>query len=144
MNLKALRTALVATLHDVNGLRAYPYEIDQIPAGEATVAIVTIGEQGIDYQQAFRGGLAIVDINIELHVQASSERAATERMDDLLSSGSNENRSVIDALHRNRTLDGLVGGMVVLSASRPVMETENSNQRRLVSELSLRIPVGRL
>lgn len=144
MNLTALRTALAAAVGEVPGLRAYAYEIDAIPAGEADVAVVSIGEQGIDYQQAFRGGLAIIDMNVDLYVQASSERAASERMDALLSSGSGEARSVIDAIAANRTLGGLCGGLVVMSASKPDQVGDGTNQqRRLTSQLSIRIPVGR-
>jgi hypothetical protein len=141
VNITELRRAVARQLSDVPGLRVYAYQIDQIPAGEADVAVVDIADDAIDYHQAYRGGLAFVHLIVELSVQMSSERAASERMDALLSAGSGEVRSVIDALYADRTLGGLTGGFVVTSTTRPYSSDEP--QRRLNSSLTLRIPVGR-
>ncbi len=144
MNVTALRLAVAQALAEVPGLRAYAYEIDAIPAGEADVAVVSIGGPGIDYQQAFKGGMAVLHLDVELYVQGSSDRAASERMDALLSSGAGETRSVIDAIHRNRTLGGLCGGLVVDSATKPEPAGDGTNNvRRFVSTLTVRVPVGR-
>ncbi len=146
MNINEVRQAIVETLAAVNGLRPYAYVPDAIPAGDADVAMVDIDDEGIDYQQAFRGGTALLYLSVELSVPMSSERAATERMDGLLSSGTGSSRSVIDALHANRTLGGLTGGFVVRSASKPVVvgDPVGRNSRRMNATLHLTIPIGRL
>lgn len=146
MNIGAVRQTVAETLANVSGLRPYAYAPDSIPAGDADVAMVEIDDGGVDYQQAFRGGTAFLYLSVELSVPMSSERAATERMDGLLSSGSGNSRSVIDVLQANRTLGGLTGGFVVTTASKPyvVGDAAGGNSRRLNATLHLTIPIGRL
>jgi hypothetical protein len=146
VNITTVRQAVAETLAGVTGLRPYAYDPDTIPAGDADVAVVHIDDEGIDYYEAFRGGTALLYLSVELSVPMSSDRAATERMDSLLSSGAGASRSVIDALQKNRTLGGLTGGFVVRSASKPfvVGDAVGGNSRRLNATLHLTIPIGRL
>lgn len=145
MNVTDIRRAVADALSTVEGLRVFAYEPDSVPTGDADVAYVTHADEGISYQEAFHGGLAMIGLAVELSVQMSSERSATERMDALLSSGAGETRSVIDALGVNRTLGGLTGGLVVVSASRPTSDGDAiAAQRRLNCSLLVRIPIGRL
>lgn len=126
---------------DVPSLAVLPYPPDQIPAGVADFAYVEV--DGVDYWEAFSNGLAFLRLQLTVNVQLVDPRSAHTRIRDLLSSGTGETRSIIDAVMADRTVGGLTGGMIVDTATRPHVESDGE-QRRLVSELTMRIPIGRL
>lgn len=145
MNLAEIRQAVADSVADVAGVRPYAYVPDFKAAGQADVVVVDADDSGyIDsYQEAFRNGLAMVKLRLTVYVQASSDRTASIRMDELLSSGTGESRSLIDAVMADVTLGGLSGGVCVDRADAPRFETVGE-ARMLVCDVYMRVPAGRL
>lgn len=150
MNLREILERVVEALDTVDGLDAHPHRMTTVVAGGNDVAAVRVGPGGINYQAALRAGLAEVEVVVELNVQASDDAAAYLRMVDLLSGGTGEDRSVIDALEAAYLEDtalapqGPLAGLAVSSATEPRYEEATAGTPRLlVSELSLYVPITR-
>lgn len=151
MNLAEIVLAVADALADVEDLTVYPHPLTAVPAGEQDIAAVRIGAD-IDLQQAGAAGLAWVPITVEINVQASDDAAPYERMLELLSSGSGEYRSAVDALQnayradRDAVPPGPLSGIVVHTASPPRFEQPAPDQggpRLLVAEIRLDVPTPR-
>lgn len=148
MNVREILERVVEALDTVDGLDAHPHRMTTIVAGVNDVAAVRVGPAGINYQAALRGGLAELEVVVELNVQASDDAAAYARMVDLLSGGVGEERSVIDALeaaYLEDQPDGPLSGLAVQSATEPRFEEASTSgtPRLLVSELTLYVPTSR-
>lgn len=151
MNVREILERVAEALDTVDGLDAHPHRMTTIVAGSNDVAAVRVGPAGINYQAALRGGLAELEVVVELNVQASDDAAAYLRMVDLLSGGAGEERSVIDALEaayvedRDSTPQGPLSGLAVQSATEPRFEEASTfgTPRLLVSELTLYVPTSR-
>lgn len=145
MNLALVRAALADLVGNVPNIRVFDYRPDAIPVGVAdavTIEPETAGDY-VEYQAAFNAGLGWANYQLTVWVPASDLRSAHMRMDELLSSGTGLTRSIIDAVMADRTLGGVTGGMVVDRADPPRLE-ETEGGRRLVCDLHLRVPLGRL
>lgn len=144
MNVPEIMEAIAERLKDVDGVRPFPYQLDNVPAGQGDVVMVTPSPTLIDYQQAMRGGLAYVNLSLLLFVQMTSERAAFGRLNDLASSGTGEARSIIDVLMEgDRTFGGVCGDIVVDDLTNVRAEVVDG-ARYLTAEFGLRVLVGRL
>lgn len=144
MRLADIREAVAERVATVTGVRAVAHAPDQIPAGAASVVIVTPGSPYIDYHEAFAGGLAVVNLTLSPWVQLGEPRAAMARLDDLLSSGAGASSSLIDALMgSDRTLGGVCADLVVDDASNVRGEQSVDGARYLICDLSLRVLVRR-
>ena len=142
MNLDNIVQEIADLIADtVPTVRVFTYPPDQLPVGVADAVFLDLGE--VNYQEAFAAGLAMVDVTATVTVQMSDPAAAHKRMRELLSSGTGEDRSVVDAVMAGRTLDGLSGGMV-LDRADPARVEIDGEARRLVCDLHMRIPAGRL
>ncbi|MGE0126443.1 MAG: hypothetical protein AB7U25_26230 [Vicinamibacterales bacterium] len=147
MNVREILERVVEALDTVDGLDAHPHRMSTVVAGGNDVAAVRLGPAGIEYQAALRGGLAELEVVVELNVQASDDAAAYLRMADLLSGGTGEERSVIDALEAAYLADqpsGPLAGAAVLTASEPRFEEATAGTPRLlVSDITLYVPISR-
>ena len=144
MRLADIREAVAERVATVSGVRAVAYAPDQIPAGAASVVIVTPGAPYIDYHEAFAGGLAVVNLTLSPWVQLVEPRAAMARLDELLSSGVGASSSLIDALMgSDRTLGGVCADLIVDDASNVRGEQSVDGARYLSCDLSLRVLVRR-
>lgn len=142
MNLSELATAIAELIKDsVSTVRVENHQPDQLAVGVADAVYLSLSS--VDYQEAFNNGLAMVEYTATVVVPAQDMRSAHIRMMDLLSSGAGENRSIIDAVMDARTLGGLTGGLCVDRMSD--LRVENDGEaRRLVCDLTMRVPAGRL
>lgn len=141
MNLGNIRENLMVWLADVPGARPFAYRPDSVPAGAGDVVIVREGEPYVDYHEAFAGGLAIVNLVFEVWLQFTNNRSATARLDELMSSGAGEARSLIDSLmygHEDRTLGGECADFVVDGVSNIRVELA-AEARYLVADFDLRV-----
>lgn len=145
MNLADIREGIAARLAEVPGVRSVAHPPDSIPTGAATVVTVEPDSTYVDYAQAFAKGLASVRLTATLWIQAADLRAAFGRLDALLSSGSGEGQSLVDALmDRDRTFGGVCHDIVVDQASSIRTESLADGARYLCADLSIRVLVGRL
>ena len=113
MNLSAIRQAIADLAETVPGVRGYAYRPDSFAtSGSGLVAAMLInGEPYVDYLQAMSGGLSQVRLIMQVRIPIVAEVDAQRQMDDLVSAGLGEARSVIDAIKPTdlpQTLDGLI------------------------------------
>jgi hypothetical protein len=71
----------------------------------------------ISYLEASSGGQVQIRFDLRVYVQFTDYGASQRRLDDLLSAGSGETRSLVDAVLGDRTLGGTVMDCVPLEAS---------------------------
>lgn len=142
MNLSELATAVKDLIEDsVPNVRAFDYRPDQLPVGTADAVFLQL--DSIKYQEAFNNGLALVYFMATVTVPYSDARSGHLRMMDLLSSGTGETRSIIDAVMEARLSAGPLSGMCVDEMTD--FRVENDGEaRRLVCDLTMRVPAGRL
>lgn len=145
MILSGIREALADRVSDVPGCRGIPYPPDSIPTGNAVAVTVTPDSTYVDYHRAFVGGLAYVNLTVTVWVPAADMRSAMNRLDVLLSSGSEADAgSLIDTLMSvDRSLGGLIDDLVVDNATNVRAEMLADGVRYLCADLSLRIMVRR-
>lgn len=118
LTLSEIRDALADQIADYLGdgtnVRAYP--VDCPPP---SVLIEFDSGDAIDYFLTFgSSGLAEVRFSLVLQVGGSDPVSAGRRLDDYLSVGTGNGRSLIDAVMSNRTL-GLTGCDVVVTSCEP-------------------------
>lgn len=104
MNLTAIRTALAALVNTVPAVRAYAEAPDQVAtsSGGSTAVCVLPGDPYIeDYHETMGRGLATARFRLAVICQRADLEAAQRRVDELLSSGTGETRSLIDVLQSN-------------------------------------------
>lgn len=152
MNLQAIREQVAVQLSGVDGLRAYAYKLEQIPAGNADHLFVVPGDPYVTFNDANAGGLSTVRLNLEVWVRAADMRTGSNRLDALLSAGTGESRSVIDALMGigndpsgvDHSLADEADDIVIDDAVQVRSEVEDNGERFLVAELGLRVMTERL
>lgn len=108
MNITEIRAGFKLTLAGL--VRVHPV----IPAKPAPPClIVGPDDPFITYNDAMAGGLCSLHWNLVLLVQWGDDRAAQNALDELLSAGAGEDKSVIDRLHANgRNLSGVVNDVL--------------------------------
>lgn len=123
MNLGAIFLQLEDALAQVPGVRPYVGLQEDVLTSSATATAVVIrpGEPYIaDYHAAMSGGLARINVVLEIVLPRTSMRAAQLRLAELLSSGDGESRSIIDTLRaydRPNDLNGEACDFVFRSVS---------------------------
>lgn len=95
MKVKAIRDALKEAMQSVDGLRVY----DTMPENvQSPAAVVLPDDPFIEYHSTFGNGVATMHFKVTLLVSRKSARAGQDTLDDLLSSGTGETKSVMDAI----------------------------------------------
>lgn len=127
LDLVAIRTALAAQLGNVAGLEVYRNHpgIPVVPSAGAAV-IVMPDQYYVSYAETFPGqigALADVSLLLQVYAQSSDPVSGQDRIDELLSSGNGQSRSIIDAIEADRTLGGVVETTLVLTAQDPTLDT---------------------
>jgi len=127
MNIATIREAFKATIEPaVPTIRVLPYEVEIAP----DCVVVSPDEPFIDYHEAFKGGLARLNFRLMVCVQSDSPRNAQVRLDALLSSGSSESKSIIDAIEdklaSSGTMLGLTGAAGVVTGVTPYIVVANA------------------
>lgn len=144
MDLRAIREAVADRLATVPGVRPSPFPPDSISSGGATLVVLAPAEQYVSYQEAFAKGLAVVRLVVSPYIPMADPRSAFAELDALLSSGTGESRSLIDALmDTDRSLGAVVGDVVLESVENVQALTVAEGARYLTADLSIRILVGR-
>jgi hypothetical protein len=114
VNLGAIRQAIADLASSVPGVRGYPYRPDNFvtSSGDGLVAAMLVnGEPYVDYLQAMSGGLSQIRFVMQVRSPAVAEISAQRQMDELVSAGLGEARSLIDAIKPDdlpQTLGGLI------------------------------------
>lgn len=144
MNLADLRVALADRISTIPNVQGIAYPPDAIAAGNNSWVSVAPSQDYIDFHTAFAKGLAIVRFVLTVWVPMNDPRSAFNRVDALLSSGTGEAKSLIDALmDEDRTYGGLCSDVVVDQASNVRAELGQSEARYLCADVDLRVYVGR-
>lgn len=114
MNLTAIRQAVADLASTVPGVRGYPYRNDSFVAsgGDGLAAAMLIpGEPYVEYLRAMSGGQCEIHLVMQVRVPVVAEEAGQRRLDDLVSAGLGEARSIVDAIKPDdlpQTLGGLI------------------------------------
>lgn len=139
MNIASIRDGLKTRLATVSGLRAF----DTIPMEFVPPAAVVVPDDPfIDYHEAFKGGLCLVRFRVTLLASRASERTGQDKLDSLLSAGTGQSSSILDAVDGDRTLGGTVSDCVVDEAV-DYGTTDVAGNSYWKADLRLRILVGR-
>jgi hypothetical protein len=121
MNLQEIRAALKDVLDGVEDVRGYDYMPGKLATSSAGQTAVVIGspENGpyISYLRASEGGQVEVNFELRVFVQFVDLAASQKRLDDLLSAGTGEGRSLFDAIRADNSLNGTVMDCVLHEAS---------------------------
>lgn len=144
MDLRAIREAVAERVAQVPAVRVAAFPPDQVNPGNNALVVVAPGETYVDYHQAFNKGLAIVNLVLSPYVPMTDPRTAFATLDEILSSGASEPRSLIDTLmDTDRTLGGVCADLVVDEVSNVQSLTVAEGARYLTADIALRIMVGR-
>ncbi len=144
MDLRAIREAVAERLSTVPGVRPAAFPPDSISSGGATLVVLAPAETYVNYQEAFAKGLAVVRLVVSPYIPMADPRSAFNELDALLSSGTGESRSLIDALmDTDRSLGAVVGDVVLESVENVQALTVAEGARYLTADLQFRILVGR-
>lgn len=120
MNLTAIRQGLADLCDTVPGVRAYaefPDTVATSSSGQTAVVVVPGDPYVEDYVEVMSRGLATARFRVAIVCQRASIEAAQRRVDELLSSGTAESRSLVDVLLTNTPLDGVWHHVYVESAT---------------------------
>ena len=115
MDLAAIRTG-IKTVIEANLADFTVYTVANAVVRPPAV-VVTTTDPFVTYHVANANGLALVNFELTVLVPLQDERRAQDAMDALISSGPGSDRSVIDALATDSTLDGSAETCLVVSAS---------------------------
>lgn len=110
LDIGAQRTGLSTRLATVTGLRVYrtvPGDVNP-PA-----AMCVPAETFIDYHRAMAKGLTETNWRVLVATSRTVEAAGQDLLDDYLSAGTGQTRSLIDALEADKTLAGTVDDLHV-------------------------------
>lgn len=121
MNLAAIRDGVRARLEMVPGLRAHdtiPDSISIATQGKAKAVAVVLPIEGefIIYHSTMGPGLCEIRVKVTLLASRASSGHGQEALDALLSSGTGQAVSVLDAVEGERTLGGTVDDCIVETA----------------------------
>jgi hypothetical protein len=121
MNLQDIRAALRDVLDGVEDVRGYDYMPGKLATSSSTSTAVVVGspENGpyISYLRASEGGQVEITFELRVFVQFVDYQSSQKRLDDLLSAGTGETRSLFDAIRTDRSLNGTVMDCVLVDAS---------------------------
>lgn len=118
LSLQAIREALATQIGDT--VARHPSVFAYDPEGRSGHNIVI--RPADDYVAYFgtMGPNGLSDILLEVDIEVPGRLADSQiAMDDYLSAGTGNDSSVVDAIHANRTLGGLVDDCVCLTADGP-------------------------
>jgi len=141
LELAAIRTALVDKIRatvarDVN---VYPYPLQNPNLPSVTV---TAGGSGgyIDYQVT-SGTSPVCDVYFTVTVVATAADEVSPQIvvDDLLSAGTGQGSSLIDALIADRTLGAVVQNLHIGTASTPRTQVDDSGAFTVSASVDVRI-----
>jgi hypothetical protein len=120
LTLQAIREALAAQIagYMQRDGTVHPYE----PGDHVQPAVVI---RPADPYVAYFGtmgpnGISDILLDVDIEVAAAQSASAAKAMDDYLSAGTGNTSSVVDAIHSDRTLAGVVGDCVCLTADAPI------------------------
>lgn len=117
LNLEAIHRALAAQIRAgiARDTNVYPF-----PVEDPQYPCVSIYPDSIDYFTSFGpNGTADLNLRLKLEVSADSAESAAIKVCDYLSVGTGNGSSIIDAVHADRTLGGIVDDCVVREAEWP-------------------------
>lgn len=119
LTLQAIRVALATQISAnlARGTSVHPYD-----PGDHTQPAVVI--RAADDYIAYFGtmgpnGVSDILLDVDVEVAAAQSASAYIAMDDYLSAGTGNDSSVVDAIHSDRTLGGVVGDCICLTADGP-------------------------
>ena len=158
MNLGEIRAAIADLLNTIPGVRAYPYRRDNYATatGDGNTAIMVVpGDPYVDYYGenatmtgAALGGQSDVRLMLQVRVPRVSEEAAQIRLDELISTGTGEARSIYDTLrpndHEPQTLAGLIEGLGVISARVGIVEDTADGLSYVGADIDLQMTARRV
>lgn len=110
LDIGAIRTGYVTRLATVTGLRVY-----RTVAGDLAppAAVIAPADDFLDYHMAHAKGLVKLSWRILVATSKTLEPAGQDLLDDYLSAGTGQTRSIIDAIEADRTLSGTVDDTLV-------------------------------
>lgn len=110
LDIGAIRTGYVTRLATATGLRVY-----RTVAGDLAppAAVIAPADDFIDYHLAHAKGLVKLSWRILVATSKTLEPAGQDLLDDYLSAGTGQTRSIIDAIEADRTLSGTVDDTLV-------------------------------
>lgn len=115
---KEIREKLAEVIAGCN-VNAYWCEVDD-PQFPAATVLPDPGDKYIDYWETpTETGMAILLLQIRIQVAGQDGPSIAEQINTLLRVGRGADRSIVDAIVANRTLDGLVDDCIPLHASCP-------------------------
>lgn len=121
MNLQEIREALRDTLNAVDGVRGYDYVPGTLVTSSAgaTAVVVAAPPDGpyVEYLHASMGGQVRVNFELRVYVQLVDMPSAQRRLDELLSAGTGETKSLFDGIRVDASLNGTVMDCTVQEAS---------------------------
>jgi len=145
MDLTAIRNGLATAVDAVPSLQVFAYQPDQMPVGNAPVAIIT-SPAGVyvDYNEAFNRGLATVYYTIVVYVQFVATKYAFDALEDFISSGTGLTQSIVDTvMDGDRTLGGSCSDLVFDRVSNIGVVTNTDGIRYLSAEIDVRVLAAR-
>lgn len=106
--LEEIRQGLAARVDTIVGVKVY----DHVPDSITTLsAVVVPGDPYLEYHGSLGpGGLVVVNLEVLLLAQKAVAKVAQQKLDALLFTGGDDQRSVVDAIDNDRTL-GLGSGV---------------------------------
>lgn len=148
LDLTAIRQALCDLVNTVDGCRGYPF-VPALAASStaASVAVWVAPSAGeyVGYFATFDGpGGALADVQMRLVplVPLTDAQSAQRRLDQLLSSGTGQDRSLVDALTADATLGGVVEACWPTVASN-IRRYDVDGVPALAADLELQVKVRR-
>lgn len=150
LDLGAIRQALADRVNTVAGLRAYAELPEQVATSSGGVTAVMVapgaGDDYVSYFVSFgsssdpaKGNLCEVAMRLIVAVPYIDTRAAQERLDAVLSAGTGQSLSLIDALLEDQTLAGTVATLIPRAARPPyqLIVGENDATRYLAADVEV-------
>jgi hypothetical protein len=137
VNLGDIRVALADLLNTIPGVRGYPRRVDNYATstGDGLSAVMVVpGNPYVAYYEngtmtgSVVGGLGTVRMMLQVRVPRADEVSAQIRVDELISSGTGEARSIYDTIRPadlQQRLGGLVDDVSVVAARVGIVEEQD-------------------
>ncbi len=106
LDIGAIRSGLATRLATVSGLKVY-----RVAAGELSppaAVVLPSGDDFLDYHRAMAKGLTRTSWRIVVATSKTLEASGQDLLDDYLSAGTGQSKSLIDAIEGDKTLGGAV------------------------------------
>lgn len=138
VDLGAIRAGLVANLANVPRIRAFSEVPANAPTGSYDLVTVEPGSPYIEYEVgAAYTTRCVVNLVVRVITQTSTWEDAQERVDELLSTGTSDSRSLRDAIEGTVNLGGAACDVTVLQAR--FVETANGPDSAFGAEMDVRV-----